>query len=83
MLQNVPFANIRDFKRSIPGLEKVGMNDFSRILNQVTDSEIANAGMGNKFEVGVKHYSASADDFLDKHAAPVQNVLGDAGGGSI
>lgn len=61
------------------GLQNLSMNDFSSSLNRVAKAPVAEQGLGNWFQTGVKHYSANVDEFLDTHAGGVQDALGSAG----
>lgn len=79
MFENLSFRQIRDLKKDLGGYDDVGINDFSTMLNAATGTNSANAGHGNRFETGVKHFSAGYDDFLSEHAGGVQKKLGDAG----
>lgn len=79
-MDSLPFAEIRRIKKSLgPKAEAISYDEFSQLLNNATRSNIADQGLGNAFETGVKVYSAATDEFLDTHAGGVNEALGNAG----
>lgn len=79
-MNSLSFAEIRRLKRGLGGaFDDMSMDDFSSTLNDFVGADIASQGQGNWLEQGVRHYSASVDEFLDDNASGINDALGNAG----
>jgi len=78
MINPLSFSDVRQLHGQTGGAFG-NLNEFSQLANQLTGTNVFDAGVGNRFENTVKSASDEINLFLDRNAGGAEEWLGERG----